>query len=270
MAPRSPASVIGGTHPQALPKRERFDERNMKNFNVRPDGLRVRLAHSCPVIRAGLVSILSEHTSYSIISDSEYQNPYDDCLIIADYDSAMRLAGALRIQPTSPGPKIIIFTSRNTEWEVQRAFSAGAQGYLLHGCKVEELVNCLDSLANGALHISCAATSILNTALRREIITPRQIDVLHALARGLPDKSIAKELLIGSGTVKGHIRDLMLKFNAVSRTHILVIAYQRGLFAVAPGDEEAMKKNSSLKMKRMQRLSSVLPDVVPKRQSMTI
>lgn len=91
----------------------------------------IRLAHICPIIRAGLTAILSLHPDFRILPDEQSDFPAgDDLIVIADYGAGLAAARA-----TLPQQAILILTTRDKEWEVCEAIDSGVRGYLLHGAR---------------------------------------------------------------------------------------------------------------------------------------
>jgi DNA-binding NarL/FixJ family response regulator len=68
----------------------------------------------------------------------------------------------------------------------------------------------------------------------REPLTPRENDVLHLLAEGCCNKTIARRLGIGQGTVKSHLRSVMAKLGVHARTQAVIVAAERGMVTPRP------------------------------------
>jgi DNA-binding NarL/FixJ family response regulator len=73
------------------------------------------------------------------------------------------------------------------------------------------------------------ATSDVNTIAQVEELTDRELEVLHLLAKGMPNKEIAAQLIISERTAKFHVNSIMGKLGATNRTEAVVMAAQRGL-----------------------------------------
>ncbi len=190
----------------------------------------VRLAHPCHIIRAGLTAILSPYPDFRILPDEQTDfSAADDLIVIADYGVGLAAARATRARQA-----VLILTTRDKEWEVREAIDSGVRGYLLHGCSADELIDALYLLASGACHMTPMAVRKVDVASTWAALTPRENDVLRALACGCSDKSIARKLSITPGTVKSHIKHLLRKLDATARTHAVIIAIERGLLAEPP------------------------------------
>lgn len=92
------------------------------------------------------------------------------------------------------------------------------------------------ALLLGRRFLSAAVTRSVADSLGREHLSGRETDVLQLLAEGCCNKTIARRLGIGVGTVKTHVKGVMSKLDATARTHALVVATQRGLVRPGAGD----------------------------------
>jgi DNA-binding NarL/FixJ family response regulator len=113
------------------------------------------------------------------------------------------------------------------------AMEHGVHGYLLLSSPVDELVAGVRTLLAGSRYICIPVARRMADSLMRERLTARESDVLQLLARGLCNKSIANRLGIAIGTVKYHVKAIMGKLEASSRTHAASIAAERGLVGEA-------------------------------------
>jgi DNA-binding NarL/FixJ family response regulator len=192
----------------------------------------VHLTHSCPILRAGLAAILALQADFHVTVHAAAPEFYsDDCIVITDYVTGLRTARLTQSRRPVFAPRVLILTTRDKEWDVRQAVDSGVHGYLLQGCAEQELVAGVRMLARGARCLSEAATRSIASAAGRAALTRREADVLRVLATGRSDKLIARELGIGAGTVKSHIKHLLQKLDATARTHAVVVAMERGLLA---------------------------------------
>lgn len=150
-------------------------------------------------------------------------------------------------------PRIIMLTTFDLDHYVYAALSAGASGFLLkdvtsaHLAAAVRLVDTGDALlapsitrrlverfATGAPHP--AARGADSPRLHRDLapLTPREVEVLGLLGRGLSNTELAVELTLSESTVKTHVARIFAKLNLRDRAQAVVLAYETGL--VAPGD----------------------------------
>jgi DNA-binding NarL/FixJ family response regulator len=194
----------------------------------------IHIMHADPVMAAGIHAVLAERGGYYLTTqERQPQGQAHARVIIADYDSGITLARQLSPDRFGGAPRVLIVTQLDKEWQVRTAMDSGVHGYLLQGCAVEELQRAVQQLCQGMRYLTEAVTRCVADSLSRETLTGRETDVLQLLARGCCNKSIARELGIGVGTVKTHVKGLMSKLDATARTHAVVVAAQRGLIGTS-------------------------------------
>jgi DNA-binding NarL/FixJ family response regulator len=199
----------------------------------------VHIIHADPVMTAGLHAILADRQEWRVSTHlSQPEARQVARVLVADYDTGLALAR----QPEHAGlrrPSVLIVTQLDKEWEVRLAMDAGVHGYVLQSCSQDELLKAVASLAQGQRYLSESVTRSVADSLSRETLTGRETDVLQLLAEGCCNKSIARKLGIGVGTVKTHVKGVMSKLDATARTHAVVVAAQRGLIRPGSGVRSA-------------------------------
>jgi DNA-binding NarL/FixJ family response regulator len=108
---------------------------------------------------------------------------------------------------------------------------AGVRGYLLLTTPVDELVRALRRIHTGDTVVDPGVAAKIADSFSGRALTLREIDVLGLVMVGLSDKAIAKRLMRSVGTVKSHMKSLLAKLDAASRTEAAAIARRRGLVA---------------------------------------
>lgn len=193
----------------------------------------IHIMHADPVMTAGLHAIIAELPELRVTTNLRQPEAQRVArVLVADYDTGIALAR----QPMSDSPRhpsVLIVTQLDKEFEVRIAMDAGVHGYVLQSCSPDELQKAVITLAQGQRYLSESVTRSVADSLSRETLTGRETDVLQLLAQGCCNKSIARKLGIGVGTVKTHVKGVMSKLDATARTHAVVVAAQRGL--IRPG-----------------------------------
>ena len=195
------------------------------------DPISVLVMHAEPLIAVGLTAALRQFPGFTVQAhggDGPSAEAID--VIVADYRDGVRLASATGLgAPGQKAARVLVMTTYDREHEVRLALEAGVHGYLLLGCPIEELIASVSALGRGSRYLCLAVAQRMAESLTREALTPREADVLRVLARGQCNKSIAKQLDIAVGTVKVHVKAIMGKLDASSRTQAASVAAQRGL-----------------------------------------
>lgn len=141
-------------------------------------------------------------------------------------------------------PRILILTTFDLDEYVYEALRAGASGFLLKDAGADELLHAVRVIAAGDALLSPSITRhlIADFATRPPAcdqpaalvaLTPRELEVLRLVARGLSNAEIAASLVVGDATVKTHIARIFAKLDLHDRAQAVVLAYESGL--VQPG-----------------------------------
>ena len=142
-------------------------------------------------------------------------------------------------------PRVIILTTFDLDRYVYAALSAGASGFLLKDVSPEQLVAGVRLVRSGDALLAPAITRRLieryavrdsqTATLHRDLstLTPRELEVLQLLARGLSNAELATQLQLSDATVKTHVARILSKLRLRDRAQAIVVAYETGL--VTPG-----------------------------------
>jgi len=151
-----------------------------------------------------------------------------------------------RIAAKGPrGPRVLILTTFDLDEYVYEALRAGASGFLLKDAGAEELLHAIRVVAAGEALLSPSITRRLIADYARRPptserpaplaeLTPRELEVLRFVARGLSNSDIARQLVLGEATIKTHVARIFQKLNLHDRAQAVVLAYESGL--VTPGE----------------------------------
>ncbi|MFT4549774.1 MAG: DNA-binding NarL/FixJ family response regulator [Verrucomicrobiales bacterium] len=159
----------------------------------------------------------------------------DVALIDTDIEALAALACIRDLRRKSPQLKIIAFSGRSDPASVFDTLSAGAEGYLLKPISMDTCSSAVDEILAGGAPMSAQIARLVVKSFfsadpepEKLGLSRRELDVLSALAEGLPYKQIADELKMGMGTVRTHIRHLYKKLGVHSRTEAVVMFLGRG------------------------------------------
>ncbi len=195
-----------------------------------------------PAIRAGLRAMLAPEADLCVVAEAgngaealqAWQQCAPDLALIDLRMPVMDGFEALRqIRQLSPAARLVVMTSMTGDEDVYTALQAGAHGYLLKDCGREELLLCLRTALRGQRYLQAGAASSLAARVTLAALTVREGDVLQGLAAGHSNKGIARQLGMAEGTVKTHLKAVLSKLGARSRTDAVRLALQRGLVQLA-------------------------------------
>lgn len=203
--------------------------------------IHVRIAHADPLLQLGLRAALdrfgelslSEPGYHEVDPLSDWTCPLGDArVLIADHAVGINQALGLRdvlVPRVGKRPTVLVLTSCVSEVGIRVALESGVTGYLQTGCSTEELATAVHCVARGGRYLSPGVAERLAESMINDQPTQREVDVLRLMAMGLGNKAIALELHISVGTVKTHVKALMQKLGATTRTEAAAIADRRGL-----------------------------------------
>jgi DNA-binding NarL/FixJ family response regulator len=208
--------------------------------------IRILVADDHPVVRDGLVAILSTQSDFEVVGEAnngretlELAPRLEPDVILLDLEMPEidGVEAIQRLRKICPIARVIVFTAFDTDERILGAVQAGAQGYLLKGVPREEIFNAVRVVHSGGSLLQPIVASKLLRQVSQEKdptppndpLTPRELDVLVLLAQGLQNKEIALELVISERTVKFHVSSILSKLGAGNRTEAVTLAAQQGI-----------------------------------------
>jgi DNA-binding NarL/FixJ family response regulator len=161
------------------------------------------------------------------------------------------LEATRRILQQDPSCRVLMLTTFDLDKYVYTALSAGASGFLLKDVSAEHLVASVRLVATGDALLAPSITRRLVERFARadrspeihqdlSTLTPREIEVLGLLGRGLSNTELAVGLHLSEATVKTHVARIFAKLNLRGRAQAVIVAYETGLIVPKDTDELAV------------------------------
>ena len=194
--------------------------------------INVLIAHCDPLISAGLATVLGERVDFKAVVCSPASTPEGMArplsladVVVADYDYGLRLIES----GGADSHRVMILTHSTSEANVCRALEQGVRGYVLLGGSLENLIEDLRSIHAGGAALGPLVVTRMADWMRQQTLTLRQAEILRQLMLGFSNKIIARKLALSTGTVKSHVKAILQKLGARSRTQAAAIAQRRGI-----------------------------------------
>ncbi len=124
-----------------------------------------------------------------------------------------------------PETAVLIFTAYSERMLLSRGLESGAKGYILKEAPHETLLRAIERIASGDGFVDPALMPAFLTGKDKEdMLTAREREILQLLADGMSNSDVAAKLFISQETVKSHVRHILTKLEADTRTHAVAIA----------------------------------------------
>jgi DNA-binding NarL/FixJ family response regulator len=208
--------------------------------------IRVVLADDHPIVREGLRGMLAAEPGIEVVAEAAsgaeavaVAARYRPDVVLMD----LRMPGGDGVTATAeilaatPGARVVVLTTYETDADIVRAVEAGAVGYLLKDTPVAELSHAIRAAARGETVLAPSVAQRLVSHVRqprRDVLSSRETEVLALVARGLTNAEIGQRLSITEATVKTHLLRSFGKLGVNGRTAAVTSAIALGVIP-APG-----------------------------------
>ncbi|HZA84747.1 MAG TPA: response regulator transcription factor [Actinomycetes bacterium] len=208
--------------------------------------IRLLIADDHPVVRDGLRAMLATQPDMELVGEAATGSEAvqraralhpDVVLMDLQMPGLDGPAAIATLQEQAPGVRVLVLTTFGTDADITRAVDAGATGYLLKDAPREQLFGAIRAAARGESVLSpSVATRVLGRmrAPAEEALSPRELEILQAVARGLSNKDIGRRLYVSEATVKTHLLRIFGKLGVDDRTAAVTVALERGIIRL-PG-----------------------------------
>jgi DNA-binding NarL/FixJ family response regulator len=204
-----------------------------KEFNIK-----ILVADDHYVVRMGVIAIINDEIDMEVVAEAangvqaiELFKKHKPDLALLDSRMPLKsgIHAAKEIKNFSDTARIVMLTAYDGDEDIFQALESGAQGYVLKNSTDKHLVPAIRAVAAGEKWIPPEVEQRLNSRKTYEPLTPRELVVLHEMAKGLANKQIASVLNITQNTAKGYLKNILYKLHAADRTEAVTVAIQRGL-----------------------------------------
>jgi DNA-binding NarL/FixJ family response regulator len=209
--------------------------------------IKVLIVDDQSLVRAGFRLVLENHDDLEVVGEASNGNQaihsaqrLDPDVVLMDIRMP-ELDGiaATRTITARNHARVLVLTTYDLDEYVYDAIQAGASGFLLKDTPPDQLAAGIRSVAQGEALLAPTVTKRLIEEFARiarrtrppelDELTPRELEVLKLVARGLSNAEIAAELVLSETTVKTHVTHVLAKLNLRDRVQAVVLAYESGV-----------------------------------------
>ncbi|HMN79663.1 MAG TPA: response regulator transcription factor [Burkholderiaceae bacterium] len=203
------------------------------------NAMKILLVDDHALFRAGLrlligtISRQAEILETSAVSEAlallAGQPDIDLCLLDLKLKEEDGFEGIRRIKDAAPGITIVVVSGSDESATIVKCIEAGAMSFVPKSAGPEVLRDGLRRAVGGNVFLPSQLSAAPAQTVETPALTPRQLDVLGRLCRGLPNKLVCRELNLSENTVKEHITTIYRILDVRSRTQAVIKASQLGL-----------------------------------------
>jgi DNA-binding NarL/FixJ family response regulator len=148
------------------------------------------------------------------------------CLLDLALKNEHGLDAVQKIKETAPQVAVVVVSGADDSATIRSCIDAGAMSFIPKSVTPEVMTKALHHVLSGAVYLPEQIVSAMQGAPPRPLLTPRQLQVLHCLSRGLPTKLISRELALSEHTVKEYIALVFQALGVRNRTEAVIKASQ--------------------------------------------
>ena len=206
-----------------------------------PRKIRVLVADDHALMRMGLVTLFKTDQDLAVVGEAEDGQQAIDKTIEIKPDIVvldLMMPGVsgtdalLEIKKQRPETKVIILTTFAISDAIARALDGGAEAALLKSTPNDELLDIVHRVAAGERHVSDEVKALLHSDPPAPPLSPRQRQMLEAVAKGLSNKEIAAKLDLKPDSIKSYFDILFAKLGVANRSEAVAIALRKHLLKI--------------------------------------
>jgi DNA-binding NarL/FixJ family response regulator len=200
--------------------------------------IRILVADDHVVARVGVATIVNSQRDMVVVAEAAngrqaielYRKVLPDVALL---DMRMPIMSGLdcaaTIRAEFEDARLIALTMYGGDEDIRRALLSGVHVYLTKDAPHQELLNAIHAAYRGESYVLGALASAVAAVNSRPCLTPRELEVLELIVRGLANKQIADALKMSDNTAKNHVKTILFKLGAQDRTQAATEAIRRGI-----------------------------------------
>jgi DNA-binding NarL/FixJ family response regulator len=201
--------------------------------------MRVLIADDHRLIAEGIKRSLEESDDFEVVAEATTGSQIlplirrtkpDVVLLDLRMPGVDGLTALEQIKRDHPDVKVVILSASTDQQVIQAALAKGANAYVIKSVNPVDLASTIRQVMEGSVFHAVGLPAMGQVSPATELgLTAREVSILQALARGLSNQAIGKELFVAEQTVKFHLTNIYRKLEATNRTEAVRLAYQRGI-----------------------------------------
>lgn len=205
---------------------------------------RVLIADDHAIVRMGLASLLGTSPLFDVVGEAfdgadavRQALALHPDVVVMDISMPRQdgIAATAELHKSMPDVKVLLLTTFNSSESIAQGLRAGALGAALKNTDNDELLRAVQATAEGRRTITAEVERLLADDPPLPDLSPRQVEILESIARGLTNREIAVQLAISLESVKSHVKIVLGKLGAASHTEAASIALRKRLLKPAAG-----------------------------------
>ncbi len=200
--------------------------------------IRILVADDHYVVRMGLIAMVNAEPDMEVVAEATdgaqattLFTKWNPDIVLMDVRMPVKngIEATVEIRKQNNAARILMLTALDGDEDIHKALEAGAAGYVLKDSTEEKLIPAIRAVAVGQRWIPQDVAKRLASRRLFEELTPRELQVLNELIKGLANKQIADAMNISENTVKGFLKNILAKLHVADRTEAVAVAIQRGI-----------------------------------------
>jgi DNA-binding NarL/FixJ family response regulator len=199
--------------------------------------IRILLVDDHIVLRMGLTTATNGEPDMEVVADADnglkaieaYRAHRPDVVVLDLRMHGMNGVDTIRLlREEFRDARVLVFSNYASGDEVFQALRAGACGFVVKEMALDRLLEAIRSVHGGDQYVPPEIATRMNGRVLSQL-SPRELDVLKLVAKGLSNKEIGSELSVVEGTVKIHLTNILAKLGVSDRTQAILTAVKRGI-----------------------------------------